>query len=114
MKILACGDRFWNDKEKIRARLSVLPQGTEIIHGAARGADSIAGMLARALGFSVRAFPADWNKHGKAAGPIRNRLMLDQKPDLVIAFHSNLAESRGTKDTVEEAKRRGITVELIT
>jgi len=38
--------------------------------------------------------------------------MLDEKPDLVIAFHPNLAESKGTKDCVNEAKRRGIPVEV--
>jgi hypothetical protein len=113
MKVLVCGDRFWTDKDKIRARLAQLPAGTIILHGAARGADSIAAGIAQSLGFEVRAFPADWNKHGKAAGPIRNREMLNEKPDLVIAFHPNLAQSKGTKDTVGEAKRRGIPVELI-
>lgn len=113
MIVLVCGDRFWTDKEKIRVRLGKLPAGTTVIHGAARGADSIAGAEAQEFGFKVMAVPADWAKHGKAAGPIRNREMLDQKPDLVIAFHPNLEGSKGTKDTVTEAWRRGIPVELI-
>jgi hypothetical protein len=61
----------------------------------------------------VRAFPADWNRFGPAAGPIRNRLMLDENPDLVIAFHSDLSNSRGTADTVTEARSRKITAEVI-
>lgn len=113
MKVLVCGDRFWTDKEKIRERLAKLPAGTIVIHGAARGADSIAAVIGKTLGFDVRSFPAEWGKHGKAAGPIRNRLMLDEKPDLVLAFHSDLSNSKGTKDTVEEARRRGVPVELI-
>ena len=39
--------------------------------------------------------------------------MLDQKPDLVLAFHDDLGKSRGTADTVGEAKRRGIPVEHV-
>lgn len=113
MKVLVCGDRFWADKEKIRERLSKFPIGTTIIHGAARGADSLAAIVAARLGFKIMAFPADWKKYGNAAGPIRNRLMLDQNPELVIAFHADLANSKGTKDTVIEGKRRGIPVELI-
>lgn len=114
MIVLVCGDRFWTDKEKIRERLGRLPAGSTVIHGAARGADSIAGAIAQEFGFKVRAFPADWAKHGKAAGPIRNLQMLDEKPELVIAFHSNLANSKGTKHTVTEAWSRGITVEIKT
>lgn len=113
MIVLVCGDRFWTDEGKIRERLGKLPAGTTVIHGAQRGADSLAGQVAKGFGLKVRGFPADWTKYGKAAGPIRNREMLDQKPDLVIAFHPNLEGSKGTKDTVTEAWRRGIPVELI-
>jgi YspA, cpYpsA-related SLOG family len=114
MKVLVCGDRNWSDSKKIIDRISSLPQGTTILTGACRGADRIATEEARALHYEVIEFPADWDAHGRAAGPIRNREMLDQKPDLVIAFHSNLAASKGTADTVCEAKRRGIPVEVIT
>jgi hypothetical protein len=39
--------------------------------------------------------------------------MLDMSPDLVLAFHNNIKESKGTKDCVSEAARRGILVEII-
>jgi UDP-N-acetylmuramoylalanine-D-glutamate ligase len=53
------------------------------------------------------AFPADWKTHGKAAGPKRNRQMLDDaKPDLVVAFPGG----RGTDDMVNKAKSRGVPV----
>lgn len=59
------------------------------------------------LGFEVAACPADWKKHGKAAGPIRNQSMLtEHKPDLVIAFP--LGESKGTRDMIRKAKAAGI------
>lgn len=112
MRVVVCGDRNWTDRNRIFRAFSKLPLDTEIIHGACRGADIIAGEVAKQLGLKVREFPADWSK-GKAAGPIRNRQMLDEKPDFVIAFHPNLATSKGTADTVREAKRRGIKVLVI-
>lgn len=114
MKVLVCGDREWTDRKTVFFRLSKLPEGSTILNGDCRGADRIAAEVARELGcFTVLDFPADWEKHGKAAGPIRNRQMLDQKPDLVIAFHEDLSRSKGTIDTVREAKRRKIPVEII-
>ncbi len=79
MKILVCGSRDWTERETIRAWLRKFPRGSTVIHGAARGADTIAGEEARALGFTVRAYPADWTTNGKAAGPIRNQRMLDEE-----------------------------------
>jgi len=116
---LICGDRNWTDREKIRDRILKLinqygNRSLLIIEGAARGADTIAGAVASGLQVSLQVFPAQWDKYHRAAGPIRNRQMLDEKPDLVIAFHSNLENSKGTKDCVQEAKKRGIPVEVIT
>lgn len=53
MRVLICGDRDWSDVEAIRNRLVELPPGSTVIHGAARGADSIAGRLAESMGFEV-------------------------------------------------------------
>lgn len=94
-------------------RLAQLPRDTIIVSGAAKGADTHAEWAAEELQMDCVIFPADWDRFGRAAGPIRNRQMLDQKPDLVIAFHSDLSKSKGTADTVREAKRRGIKVEVI-
>jgi hypothetical protein len=58
-----------------------------IIHGKAKGADSLAEQWAIANNIEQLGFPAQWNKYGKAAGPLRNVQMLEEgKPDLVIAF----------------------------
>jgi hypothetical protein len=114
MLLLVCGDRNWNNRPAIWDALRSYPADTVVIHGACRGADSIAGEEARRLGYGVREFPAEWSKWGKAAGPIRNRQMLAENPDLVIAFHENLAASRGTADTVREARVRDIPVLVVT
>jgi hypothetical protein len=99
--------------EKIIDKITDFPQGTIFLTGGCRGADMIATEEARALHYEVQVFEADWKEHGRAAGPIRNRQMLDQKPDKVIAFHPNLDKSLGTADTVREAKKMGIPVEVI-
>jgi hypothetical protein len=113
MRVLVCGDRNWTDQVRITSRLAQLGLGHVIVHGAARGADTMAGVAAGNLDLSVDVYPAQWDKFGRSAGPIRNRQMLDTKPDLVIAFHSNIEASKGTKDCVNEARRRGIPVEVI-
>jgi hypothetical protein len=112
-KLLVCGSREWRDRNAVHLVLMCEPnhQGwgdspVTVIHGGARGADSFADQSARDLGYDVKVFPADWDKHGRAAGPIRNRQMLDEQPDLVVAF----GQGRGTNDTVGEAERRGIPV----
>ena len=111
MKVVVCGSREWDEPLAIKHRLHKLPRGTTIIHGAAHGADTYAGLYARAMGFPVEEFPADRKTHGKRAGILRNLKMLDQKPDLVLAFQVN--HSRGTQHTIDQAKRRGIPVEVI-
>ena len=117
MKVLVCGDRNWTHVDSIYDYLKALSLAchiTEVMHGCARGADQIAGEVAEGLGIDVAEYPAEWDKYGKRAGMLRNRVMLDMKPDLVVAFHNNLAQSRGTKDCVNEARKRGIKVVLVT
>lgn len=91
------------------------------VHGAARGIDSICDTEARRLFLQVDGYPADWNKHGNTAGPIRNRAMFaDAKPDLVLAF-GPIIKSRGrdgvkltgTGDMVSVAHEGGCQVILV-
>lgn len=113
MRVLVCGDRDWTDIGMIANELSKYPLGTVIIEGEARGADKIARAVAEELGFEVAKFPADWAKHHKAAGPIRNQQMLDEgKPDLVLAFHDNLMSSKGTLDMVKRARKASVIVDV--
>lgn len=111
MRVLVCGSRSWESIAKIGVRFVNLPdEPIEILHGGARGADKLADLLARKMGFAVRVFPAQWRKHGRRAGILRNIAMLDEKPDLVLAFWDGF--SRGTKHTIAEAERRGIPTEV--
>jgi len=45
--------------------------------------------------------------YGKAAGPIRNREMFKKRPDLVVGFHENIFQSKGTKDMISVARHDG-------
>lgn len=68
-----------------------------LVHGDARGADKLSGVIARELGIKVKPYPADWKKLGKRAGPVRNRYMHDDAcPDMVLAFPGGT----GTADMV--------------
>lgn len=116
MRVLVCGDRLWRDSHMVHAHLSSLKAelGTfTVVEGGATGADVEAANAARHLDLPVETFKADWIKYGRAAGPRRNRQMLDTKPDLVLAFHDDIEHSRGTKDCVGEARRRGIAVRVV-
>jgi hypothetical protein len=114
LKVLVCGSRDWTDEQLIARVLLGLTteRHVEIIHGGARGADRIAAQIASEFEFDVQTFPADWRAHGRWAGLRRNLQMLDENPDLVIAFQRN--GSRGTQHTIDEARRRGIAVEVHT
>ena len=84
--VLVCGGRDFKDRNRLYAVLDGLKPGV-IVHGGAKGADSLAGEWARDRGVEERVYPANWEKYGKTAGPIRNREMLCSEPiDTVVAF----------------------------
>ena len=113
MRILVSGDRNWINGLAIRRELEKYPIDTIVIHGAARGADSMAGSIAKSLGMQVEVYPAQWDKYGKGAGPVRNKQMLDEgKPDKVLAFHEDIESSKGTKHMVKISQEAGISVEV--
>ena len=110
MRILVCGGRDYTDKESVFRALDAVhaKRGiTRIIHGDARGADSLGKEWALSRGIPHIPFPADWNKHGKRAGPIRNQQIIDEgKPDGVVAFPGGV----GTADMCRRAEAAGVKV----
>lgn len=115
LKALVTGDRNWKDKSLIRDVLASLPPGSTVIQGGARGADSLAYSAARELNLKIETYAANWENYGRAAGPIRNRQMLDEaEPDVVLAFHDDIGTSKGTANMVRQALKRGIKVILYT
>jgi hypothetical protein len=108
LRVVVTGDRNWTDRERVRRVFDLIQGPVQLIHGDCQGLDKIAGQIGQEKGWNVIAMPAEWSKHGKAAGPIRNRQMLDLQPQCVIWFHDNLAESRGTADMIRATQERGI------
>jgi hypothetical protein len=112
-RILICGSRTWVESVPIYRHIYGLEPGDVVIHGGARGADSIAGDAAQRSGLTVEVYRADWTAHGKAAGPIRNQRMLTEgKPDRVLAFRMP-GMSRGTDDMIRRARAEGVPVEIV-
>lgn len=112
MRVLVCGGRDYDNELAMDNALDALflPRGSTIIHGGASGADTLAHSWAGINGCLVEIYWAQWNVHGKAAGPIRNQRMIDEgRPDLVVAFPGG----RGTTDMVRRARVAGIEVREI-
>lgn len=103
VRIIVCGGRDFTDKVMLDYVLSYVHTHrsiAELIHGGARGADQMANRWAFNNGIPRTEVRADWRKHGRAAGPIRNREMLwKHLPDGVVAFPGG----RGTADMVKVA-----------
>ena len=119
LKIIICGGRHFNDYPLLKSIVdkqliehTILPSETEIVSGHCEGADMLGEQYAKEHGCALHIFPAEWTKYGKAAGPIRNKEMVDYiasaDKSLVIAFVSN--NTRGTKNTVAQAKKLNIPV----
>lgn len=78
---------------------------TEVLCGGAQGADAFGAEWAKENRIPVRVFPADWGRHGFAAGPIRNAEMA-ANADALIAFPGG----RGTASMLKEARKRGLMI----
>jgi hypothetical protein len=116
-RVVVTGDRNWycldlagKIVERLAGRHSV--DGFVIVHGAASGVDS-AFRDARNPETPHEPHPAQWERLGKKAGPVRNQAMVDLGADFCIAVHRDLAGSRGTKDCVARCLKAGIPVYLI-
>lgn len=107
----AVQDRAKKERTHLYAVLRcIITEDDILIHGAAPGADSHAGMWAAANHVPCRAYPADWNTHGVAAGPIRNQQMLTtEQPNLCIGFPGG----RGSANMAKLAHAAGVPVVLV-
>ncbi|NQZ74719.1 MAG: DUF2493 domain-containing protein [Ekhidna sp.] len=113
MRVLVCGGRYYDDYEtlpKVLDKIHLATPITTIIHGAAKGADSLADQWSLTNNIDVIREPADWVTYGKSAGPIRNTKMLNEyTPDLVVAFPGG----KGTTHMVTLAIKKGVDTEVI-
>lgn len=109
MMVLVTGGRGYADKDflfKVMDDLNRSRNISMVLHGAAAGADSLAGQWARDRGVQEVVCPANWNVHGRRAGYLRNSAMADLIPDMVLMFPGGV----GTNMMKEIATERGIEV----
>lgn len=112
-RVLVCGGRDYDDAQSLAMVLDAAHYANPIeclIHGAARGADTLAADWALSHDVLCKAYPADWDRHGRAAGPIRNTRMLLELPHLVIAFPGG----KGTADMIRQAEAAKVPVVKVT
>ena len=121
-RVIIAGSRKFNDYQKLLETLDELGihlinsiDSVEIISGHAPGADTLGERFADAYGYPLKIFPADWDKYGKAAGPIRNEQMAKYAAEtdrgILIAFP--IGESKGTRNMIKLAKQYGLEVNII-
>jgi len=128
MRIIIAGGRNFNDYDllysccnsviewwKLCLIVEVFPKveinvdEIEIVSGTATGADRLGERYAKDNGYTVKKFPADWNKHGKSAGYKRNAQMAEYA-DALIAFWDG--KSKGTKHMIDLAKHNNLGVRI--
>jgi GH18 family chitinase len=108
-KLAIVGGRDFNDYELMKKELSQLDFSL-IVSGGAKGADSLAGRYSADYNIKIIEYFPDWNKHGKSAGYIRNKLIVD-KCDMLIAFWDG--NSRGTKHSIDLAKKQNKLLKIV-
>lgn len=116
MRVIVCGSRDFENYSLLNEELNnwlgeLDKKKLVILSGAAKGADTLGEKWAYANYVTVERYHADWEKHGKAAGPIRNSEMLEAGAQACIAFWDGI--SRGTKDMIDKARAKGIKVKVV-
>lgn len=109
-RIIVCGGKKYADRERLFAELDLIAKvygPLVIIQGGGSGADALAREWARHHRVELVTMPAEWERHGKAAGTIRNQQMIDLcSPDAVVAFPGG----RGTRDKLWRARAVGLPI----
>lgn len=119
-RLLITGSRHFNDAGLMSAAISDAISTLRgfgftrvvLVCGGARGADMLAAHIGRSMGLEIEAHPARWDVYGKAAGPVRNKEMVELGADLVLAFP--VGESRGTRGCMQLAVEKGCAVVNVT
>jgi hypothetical protein len=128
-RILVTGSRDWVDSDPIYAALQaagawlhargVWRSGERsaelvLVHGDARGLDRMAADIATSWGWTPEPHAADWNRHGNAAGPIRNAEMVALGADICLAFPFPRPAGKHGKSGTEDCYTRALAIGIPT
>lgn len=118
-RVLVTGARDWHDLSAVVEQMRRLAdtygaRNVLVIAGGCTGLDVMAEKCAKSVGIHMARIDALWDTYHRAAGPIRNGVMLSLEPDEVLAFHNDLDSSKGTANCVRQAEKKGIEVTRVT
>ncbi len=122
VRIIIAGSRKFNDYPRMVKELDNLGihlinsiNPIEIVSGHAPGADTLGEKFAKAYDYPLKIFPAEWDKYGKAAGPIRNEQMAKYaaEADMGILIAFPIGESKGTRNMIKLAQQYGLEICVI-
>jgi len=90
----------------------IFEEGDKIVSGGyPQGGDRFAEVIAKNDGLSITIHFPDWEKHGKAAGFVRNSKIVEDCDVLIAVVHPN--RMGGTEDTIKKTKKLGKKVMIV-
>ena len=112
MKIIVAGSRCYSNYDESKAFIDRCisencKEECVILSGGCNGADMIGERYAHEHGYPIIRYPAEWDKYGKKAGPIRN-IKMAENCDIIICFWDG--KSKGTQSLILHASKKGIPV----
>lgn len=113
MRIIVAGSRTFNNYELLKSSLNEIigdDKDVTIISGTARGADTLGEQYAQEFGFKVERHPAEWDRYGKSAGYIRNKVMAENADTTVLFWDGS---SKGTKHMYDLSIENGLKTFMI-
>ena len=114
-RLIVAGSRDFDDYDLLSERLSFFlaskdPREVKIVSGGAKGADALGERFAEEHGIQLKVFRAEWDLHGRSAGPIRNVAMA-KYADALVAFWDG--QSKGTAHMIKMARKKGLLVRVV-
>lgn len=113
MKVIIAGGRSFSDYNLLREVCDHMLQNqieVEIVSGKARGADALGEKYAKEKGYTIKEFPADWEKYKKAAGYIRNKEMAKYADAAIVFWDGN---SKGSKHMIELSQEYNLKIKVV-
>ena len=111
-KVIVAGTRYYEDRDTLYKILdSIIRPGDIIVSGKCpTGADKFGEDYAEENGHEIDPYPADWDKYGLAAGPIRNEQMASVANIAIVAWNG---KSKGTRNLIKHCRSYDVPVKMI-
>lgn len=109
MRTIIAGSRTVSENDVIGAIQSCPWSGfiSTVVSGTAKGADKFGEKWANEHKIKINRFPAEWEKYGKRAGPMRNKVMSENADALIAVWDG---KSRGTRSMIDMAAKQGLRI----